>query len=84
MADAQFMEKLESFMDSDEGRSWLRKHGWVKSADIIEKAIILPVSSEDILEDALVILVDRDDTPVKPLKGELPEGAVLGKVALID
>ena len=84
MADPAFMGKLESFMDSDEGRMWLKSHGWVRSADVIEKAIILPVSSEDILEDALVMLVDRDDVPVKPLKGELPDGAVLGKVALIE
>ena len=84
MADPAFMEELESFMESDEGRMWLKRHGWVRSADIIEKAIILPVSSEDILEDALVMLVDRDDVPVQPLKGELPEGAVLGKVALIE
>ncbi len=84
MADPAFMEKLENFLDSDEGHTWLKRHGWVRSADIIEKAIILPVSSEDILEDALVMLVDRDDVPVKPLKGELPEGAVLSKVALIE
>ena len=82
--DPAFMEQLETFMDSDEGRAWLKRRGWVRSTDIIEKAIILPVSSEDILEDALVMLVDHDDVPVKPLKGELPEGAVLGKVALIE
>jgi len=84
VVDPAFKEQLETFMDSDEGRAWLKRRGWVRSTDIIEKAIILPVSSEDILEDALVMLVDHDDVPVKPLKGELPEGAVLGKVALIE
>jgi hypothetical protein len=82
--DPVFRKELETFTESEEGRAWLKSHGWVRSADIIEKAIILPVSSDDILEDALVMLVDRDDVPVKPLKGELPEGAVLGKVAVIE
>ena len=82
--DPAFKEQLKTFIDSDEGSAWLKRRGWVRSTDIIEKAIILPVSSEDILEDALVMLVDHDDVPVKPLKGELPEGAVLGKVALIE
>jgi len=79
-----FLEALEKFIDDDEGREWLEGRGWVRSADIIERAIVLPVESEDILEDALVMVVGGDEQRGRQGKGELPPSAMVSRVALIS
>lgn len=79
-----FLEALERFIDDDEGREWLEGRGWVRSVDIIERAIVLPVESEDILEDALVMVVGGDEQRDGQDKGELPPSAMVSRVALIS
>ncbi len=78
-----FLEALERFIGDDEGREWLEGHGWVRSEDIIERAIVLPVESEDILEDALVMVVGGEQRGEQG-KGELPPSAMVSRVALIS
>jgi hypothetical protein len=79
-----FLEALEKFIFDDEGQEWLEGHGWVRSADIIERAIVLPVESEDILEDALVMVVGGGEQGGGQGKGELPPSAMVSRIALLN